>query len=121
VGLAYAVDGKVRAVRWFASHQVFELARTSLTNTAAVDALTAKASEPAAQAPAAPAQPTDVVAFVRGVEENRVKEERDTRAANKNEYKESETAYGSRTMLKSAPASAPKGKPVPISSDFVAK
>jgi hypothetical protein len=133
VGLAYAVDGKVRAVRWFASHQVFELARTSLTNTAAVDALTAKASQPAggpqtapsntsaAQGPVTPPTPDDVVAFVRDVQDKQVKEERDTLAGNKNEYRESENAYGSRTMLKSAPAAASAAKPVPISSDFLAK
>jgi hypothetical protein len=119
VGLAYAVDGKVRAVRWFASHQVFELARPSLTNTAAVDALTAKAAGSIAQVP--PVQPSDVVAFVREVQDKQVKEERETQAANKNEYKESEQAYGSRTMLK--PAHAPAGAPksVPLSSDFLAK
>ncbi len=120
VGLAYAVDGKVRAVRWFASHQVFELARPSLTNTAAVDALTAKASGSGA-GPSSPPQPSDVVAFVHEVQDKQVKEERETRAANKNEYKESEQAYGSRTMLKPAhvPAGAPKS--VPLSSDFLAK
>jgi hypothetical protein len=122
VGLAYAVDGKVRAVRWFASHKVFELVRPSLANTAAVDALTAKAS-PSAQGPAPSPQPSDVVAFVREVQDKQVAEERDTRAGNKNEYKESANAYGSRTMLKSGPlaASAAPGKPVPISSDFLAK
>jgi ARG/rhodanese/phosphatase superfamily protein len=122
VGLAYAVDGKVRAVRWFASHKVFELVRPSLANTAAVDALTAKAS-PTAEVPAPSPQPSDVVAFVREVQDKQVAEERDTRAGNKNEYKESANAYGSRTMLKSAPlaASAAPGKPVPISSDFLAK
>jgi hypothetical protein len=119
VGLAYAVDGKVRAVRWFASHQVFELARPSLANTAAVDALTAKAAGSTAET--RPAQPSDVVAFVREVQQEQVKEERETQAANKNEYKESGQGYGSRTMLK--PAQAPAGAPksVPLSSDFVAK
>jgi hypothetical protein len=122
VGFAYAIDGKVRAVRWFASHPIFELARTSLTNTAAVDALTAKASQPTTQGLVAAPQPSDVVAFMREVQESQVKEERDTFAGNKNEYKESAEGYGSRTMLKSAPAGpgAPK-KPVPISSDFLAK
>jgi hypothetical protein len=120
VGLAYAVDGKIRAVRWFASHTIFELARPSLTNTAAVDALTAQASQPE-QTASMPPKPSDVVAFVREIQENQVKEERDTRAANKNEYRESESGYGSRTMLKSAPASGPAGKPVSISSDFLAK
>jgi ARG and Rhodanese-Phosphatase-superfamily-associated Protein domain len=122
VGLAYAVDGKVRAVRWFASHQVFELARPSLVNTAAVDALTATAADPTPGGPkAAPGNTTasDVLAFVREVQDKAVQEERDTRAGNKNEYKESPNAYGSRTMLKSAPAAS--AAPVPLSSDFLAK
>ncbi len=121
VGLAYAVDGKVRAVRWFSSHGVFELARPALTNTAAVDALTARAAQqPSANGPTPAAQASDVVAFVRDVENEQVREERDTHAGNKNEYRESGHAYGSRTILKSVRASAAAGT-VPLSSDFIAK
>ncbi len=42
------------------------------------------------------------------------------RGANKNEYKESARAYGSKTVLGTGKASSP-GKVIPISSDFTAK
>jgi hypothetical protein len=119
VGFAYAIDGKVRAVRWFASHRVFDLVRPSLVNTAAVDALTSKASRPATAEPAPPVQPSDVVAFVRQIQESPVKEERDTQVANKNEYRESAEGFGSRTLMKSRPGAAASA--VPVSSDFLEK
>jgi hypothetical protein len=120
VGLAYAIDGKVRSVRWFANHQIFELARPALTNAAAVDALTAKVERNGSAPPSTIVDAKAVVDFVEEVQHEQVKEERDTKAANKNEYRESAKAYGSSTMLKGglgagAPAAAP------VSSDFLAK
>ncbi|MBN2191320.1 MAG: hypothetical protein JW751_00765 [Polyangiaceae bacterium] len=40
VGVAYAVDGRIKGVRWFANHSLFSLFEETLINTAAVDAVT---------------------------------------------------------------------------------
>ena len=120
VGFAHAVDGKIRGVRWFASRKVFELFRSSLVSGAALDALTAEAERGGGPAPSS-ATPTskDVVTFVDEVDKAAVAEERDTKAANQNEYKESARAYGSKTHRKGGPKGSAPGKPV--SADYVAK
>ena len=65
--------------------------------------------------------PGAVDAFVKNIEAESVKENRDTAAGNVNEYKESGQAYGSKTMFKGA-ASKPGTSPrKPVSSDFMAK
>lgn len=115
VGMAYAIDGKVRGVRWFAHHDVFELQRVTLVNTAAIDAITAQGAKPAATPPRV--TPDAVARFVAEVEETREKQERDTAGANVNVYSESGRGFGSTTRLKASPAA----KPVNVSSDFVAK
>ncbi|NUO52430.1 MAG: hypothetical protein HOV80_26580 [Polyangiaceae bacterium] len=43
VGLAYAVDGEVRGVRWFAGPKLFALFQDTLLETAAFEAITAQA------------------------------------------------------------------------------
>jgi hypothetical protein len=120
VGFAHAVDGKIRGVRWFASRKVFELFRSPLASGAALDALTAEAERGGRPAPSS-AAPTskDVVSFVDEVDKAEVAEERDTKAANRNEYKETESAYGSKTRRKGGPKS--KGSEKPVSSDYVSK
>jgi len=124
VGVAYAIDGEVRGVRWFAHHDVFQLVRKKIVQGIALDAMTARAEAEARGAPpsnkAAPA-PAAVDAFVKNVEAEQVKEQRDTAGANVNEYKESSKGYGSKTMFKGA-AAKPGGSPSkPLSSDFVSK
>src|SRR5205823_1581083 len=132
VGLAYAVDGKVRAVRWFANSAVFKMYQATLINTAAIDAITAQAQRaPGQPPPPIAALGADAVSkFIASVETARVDEARDTAASNVNEYQQSETAYGSKTLMKPkaamrAPAAgapaAPAPSAVPISADFVAK
>ena len=77
----------------------------------------------------APLGPDAVSAFIAQVSAAKVDEKRDTAAGNINEYQQSATAYGSKTMMKpkmAATASpgappAPPAKAVPISADFVAK
>ncbi len=87
---------------------------------AALDALTAEAERGGGPAPSSVApKPKDVVSFVDDVEKAAVAEERDTKAANQNEYKESERAYGSKTRRKGAPAAPAPA--LPVSSDYVAK
>jgi hypothetical protein len=111
VGLAYAVGGSMRSARWFASSKVFALFRESLVEAAALDGLTARASD---ARPAAPAKPADVATFVGEVEAASRVERRDTQAANANDYKESARGFGSKTRLKSRPD-------VSLSSDYVVK
>jgi len=123
VGIAYAIDGDVRGVRWFSHRAVFALARRKLVQGIALEALTARAEAEAhgrAATPPKPAPlPAGVDAFVENVEAEQVKEQRDTPAANINEYKESAKGYGSKTMLKGA--SSQPGPARAVSSDFVSK
>lgn len=121
IGVAYAIDGDVKGARWFAHHKVFELVKKKVVGGIALDAITAraearKAGRPETTKPAPPA--TAVDAFVKNVDAQAVKEQRDTPAANVNEYKESTTGYGSKTMMKGS-----MGKPSskPFSSDYLKK
>lgn len=112
VGLAYAVDGSVRSVRWFASSKVFGLFQKSLVDAAALDGLTHKGT--ASPVNAAPAKAADVGLFVSEVESERTVQKRDTSASNANEYKESARGFGSKTRLKARPE-------ISVSSDYVSK
>lgn len=121
VGVAYAIDGEVRGARWFAHHEVFELARRKVVAGIALDAITARAEAKNAGGPPStkpPPAPAGVDAFVKDVEAQAVKEQRDTPAANVNEYKESASSFGSKTMMKGA-AGKPAAKPV--SNDYLKK
>ncbi len=124
VGIAYAIDGDVRGVRWFAHHAVFEIVRKKLVVGIAFDVIVARAEaaaqhRPASTKPAPAAAAVD--AFVKNIEAESVKENRDTAAGNVNEYKESGQAYGSKTMFKGS-ASKPGASPrKPVSSDFMSK
>ena len=113
VGLAYAVDGQVRNVRWFQTASAFALFRSTLLESAALDALTAQAGSGKRSAPKVEAAAVD--RFVRDVESGAART-RDTAAQNRNEYREGKAGFGSKTRLKSQPASA-----VPVSSDYTAK
>ena len=121
VGVAYAIDGDVKGARWFAHHKIFELVHKKVVGGIALDAITARAEarragRPETTKPAPP--PSAVDAFVKNVDEQAVKEQRDTPAANVNEYKESTTGYGSKTMMKGS-----MGKPSSkaFSSDYLKK
>jgi hypothetical protein len=120
VGFAYAIDGRVRGVRWFVNHKVFLLFEKTLLNTAAIDAITAGASGASGASGRATASPSDVASFVAAVEKESVKEKRATAAQNNNEYKESDKAYGSKAVMK-PPASAPKAAPIEFSTDYLSK
>lgn len=129
VGLAYAVDGKVRSVRWFWSHTLFELHRDTLVQTAAVEALTAESAGGAGAAKAPAIAPGAVVQFIADIKRS-AEEARTTRAGNVNAYRASEQGYGSKTMMPPAAASptampeaaaAPVTPVTPVTVDFVAK
>jgi hypothetical protein len=130
VGIAYAVDGRVRGARWFVNHTIFDLYRETLANTAAVDAITAVAArdpqKPAPTAASLALAPAAVDAFIHDVAATKVKAERDTQAANVNEYREGEKGYGSKTMFKPraaahAPAAAAPAKAIELSEDVLSK
>jgi hypothetical protein len=113
VGCAYAVDGRLKGVRWFANSRVFELFREVLVRT--LDAITARAGN----APKAPPSlaPTVVKELIEAVDASEQKREQATAAENVNEYYFSGEGYGSRTRLK------PKAgrKAVEVSSDCAAR
>jgi hypothetical protein len=120
VGFAYAVDGKVRSVRWFTNHKTFELFRGTLVNTAAMEAITVSAQNVAmGRAPSAspPVAPAAVTSFVDALQDASVKEERTTPAMNVNRVRASEKGYGSSTMLKPPPAQ-PAAPAKPVSASF---
>lgn len=132
IGVAYAVDGQVRGARSFAHTRLFRMFQSKLTQSIALEAMTAKAEmqragKPAFSGAAPPASGVDK--WMKDIDAQATREKRDTAAANENEYKESASAYGSRTMMKpkaSAPTApgappAPPPKPMPISADYLAK
>jgi hypothetical protein len=132
VGVAYAVEGQVRGVRWFANHQLYEMYRDALVNTAAVEAITAQHARAKAGGrptpPAPPVTPQSVKAFIDAIEAAPVAEERDTAGENVNAYRKSKAGYGSTATLKGSPAASPAPgataapaateKRMPISHDF---
>jgi hypothetical protein len=130
VGLAYAVDGRVRGARWFVNHTIYDLYRQTLVNTAAVDAITASATQDPSK-PRLPVEaltPRSVTAFIDEIEATKVKSARAASQANSNEYRESDRGYGSRTMMVMPAATASPGGPpaapakkVQLSSDFLGK
>jgi hypothetical protein len=118
VGFAYAVDGKVRSVRWFTSHKLFQLFRSTLLNTAAMEAITVRAEDEASGKPLTappPVAPSAVADFVKDVQDARVKEQRHTPAMNVNQLRETGQGYSSSTMLK-PPAAQPSAPPKPVST-----
>jgi hypothetical protein len=117
VGLAYAVEGKVRSVRWFANRTVFQMFRSTLVQTAAMEALTAQSQAVPGAKAAPPPAPTAVSQFVHEIQSGAVKEQRSTRALNDNEFRESVSGYGATTVLKApAGAAGPAAKPKPVST-----
>ncbi len=116
VGLAYAVDGEIRGLRWFANHQLFELFEDTLVNTAAVDAITTRGGEAPKPAPAV--APASVKRFVTEMDSTGSQRSAETPAENINDYAESTQGYRSETKLK-AKAGASSTKV--ISKDYLKK
>jgi hypothetical protein len=112
VGFAYAVNSRIKGVRWFSSHALFETFRSVLLNTAAADAIEGLDQPRAGEAPA----PAAVVRFVTDIERAPA-EERATQADNANDFKRAPAGYSAKTKLR-AGAAAPA---VPVSKDFLAK
>jgi hypothetical protein len=122
VGLAYAVDGKVRAVRWFWNNKLFNLHKDTLLQTAAVEAITAEsAGGPGQAAKAPPATPAAVVQFIADIKKSATEEKRATRAGNVNAYRKAEAGYAAETMMAPSPAATTAAPKSPVTVDFVAK
>lgn len=98
VGFAWAIDGRIEGLRYFAHTRVFDRVEAKLARAVAADVVTAEAQGPG---PAELRPPTiaDLEAFVAAVA-NAEEVRHDTPAANENVYKQSEQAWGSKTELK---------------------
>jgi hypothetical protein len=116
VGFAYAINGEIRGVRWFAHHDVFAIVEKKLVNGIALEAVMSSREKGTvvAKAPAAAAVET----FVKSVEAENVKEQRKTAGMNKNQYKESSHAYGSKAVIENKHS---EGSVIPVSADYTAK
>ncbi|EYF01118.1 ARPP-1 family domain-containing protein [Chondromyces apiculatus] len=140
VGLAYAVDGQVRGVRFFMNRKLFQMFEATLTGTAAQDAITAAEEARAQHRPVASgaADEQAVTRFIAGIASAKA-EAQATRAGNVNHYQVAEKGYGSAVFspaaAQAAPAApaelaepdarhappAPLAKPKAITRDFLAK
>lgn len=125
VGVAYAVDGKVKGVRWFAGTKLFQLHRETLLHTAAMEAIAASASRPAGAAAPAPARAEAVAAFVTEMEKEAVAE-RKAKADDAIAVKKNASGYASETTVfvdepAATPGAPPVKKPKSLSKDFVKK
>jgi hypothetical protein len=115
VGLAYAVEGKVRSVRWFANHKVFQMFRSTLVQTAAMEAITAQSQAVPGARPAPPPPASAVSQFVQEIQSGAVREQRSTSALNDNEFRESGSGYGATTVLRAPSSAGPAAKPKAVS------
>lgn len=117
VGMAYAIDGKVKGVRWFMNHQLFGLYAEALLETAAQEALTlgAVAKAQGKRQAAKPVAPKAVAQFVKARKKAKRTVNKATGGSNVNEYQFSDEGYGSRTKYKASP----KAPPRPISAEFL--
>ncbi|HEY1691196.1 MAG TPA: DUF6569 family protein [Polyangiaceae bacterium] len=120
VGFAYAVDGKVRSIRWFVDRKVFLMFEGVLAGTAAMEAITSQAETKAGGKPPPPAAPltqADVTKFVADVQKGAVKETRSTPGLNDNTMRESKEGYGASTTFKPS-AAQPSAPPKPVSTSI---
>lgn len=125
VGVAYAVDGKVKGVRWFAGTKLFQLHRDTLLHTAAMEAIAASATRAAGASAPAPARAEAVAAFVTEMEKEAVAE-RKSKADDAVALKKNASGYASETTVfveekPAAPGAPAVKKPKSLSKDFVKK
>jgi hypothetical protein len=107
VGIAWAVDGEVRGLRWFMNQRLFSLYRSALIDASVLEAIGARQVARAAGKPLArkKVEARAVVAFVREID-RAAREEKATGAANVNEYRKAPKGAASRAMMKPAPAAS---------------
>ena len=99
VGMAYAVDGKMYAIRWFFNHEVFSMFSKTLINTMALEAITAKSATPK-PGKIATLTAKDVKTYITEFDKEQVKETRKTKSLNYNEYYENPKANKSKCLIK---------------------
>jgi len=125
VGFAYAIDGEIKGARWFGHHRLYAMHAKKLLRSIALDAALSRAErklrgQPIVEGP--PPATSAVEEFLAGVDQQVIKEERDTKGANVNAYKESPKAYGSKMMLKSGSGKAASSATAKaLSADVTAK
>jgi hypothetical protein len=113
LGIAYAVGGEVKNVRWFANRSLFEQHRDKLLQSAAVEALLADAAKPTKKVTA-----RAVRDFIENVAESEVVEtQKAPKAMNRNHYKKSKKAFASEARLESPDGA---GSPAPVTVDISA-
>jgi hypothetical protein len=117
VGVAYAVGGKVRNVRWFMNGQVFGMFQNTLVNTAVVEALTAESAAKTAgkKVKTHEMHPRAVAAFVKKIAAAK-KTATKTKNDNAYHYRFGKKGAASKTMYRSAPSAPPKA----VSEDYSA-
>jgi hypothetical protein len=124
VGVAYAVDGEVKGVRWFAGPKLFRLHRETLLHTAAMEAIAVAAARPAGGPAPPPARPEAVAAFVSAMEREAV-DERRAKADDAVAVKKGAAGYAAETIVfvddPAGPGRTPAKKPKTLSKDFVRK
>ncbi len=109
VGLAYAIDGRVRMVRWYANHKLFTLLAPAVLNTAALEAISIKSSAPKKKGSkiTRTVHPKDVAKFVAARKKAIRTIRRKTAGQNENVYRFSKKGYASRLLMKRKGTSAP--------------
>jgi len=117
VGFAYAVDGRIKGVRWFINHWVYAQFSSMLIQGASLDAITAQAGKPPKAPPAM--KPQAVASFVSDIEAAKKRRRQVTAADNVNDYAETAKGAGSKTRYKPAATAAPAAAAEPVSADYV--
>ena len=117
VGLAYAVDGEVRAARWFINHHIYTKFQDTLINTMTNEAVTAQAAarSKGKKIVTTKVKVVKVKSFVEGLQKATVAKRKKTEALNENEYRESDEGYNSDCLIEH------KGAPTAVTSDFLMK
>jgi len=114
VGLAWAIDGDVRAARWFASRALFLQHRDKLVETAAMEAVTMAATGSGARK-AAKTSARDVRDFIRDVRKAKVEATKKTPGMNANRYRKSKKGYAAEAVV------SKDGKEDPVAFDVLAR
>lgn len=121
VGVAYAVEGEVLGVRWFAGPKLFDLYRDTLLESAAFEAITAEAEAKASgkASKTTPAKAADVSGFVARMESESVSEQK-ARHGQVGAKKKADAGYASELSLE-MPAASPGAKPkaAPVTKDYL--
>lgn len=113
LGIAYAVGGKVRNVRWFANRSLWDQHRDKLLQTAAVEAMLFDG-----ETPKKPLSARAVRDFIENVAKEAVVETKKAdKALNRNHFKKGKRAFASEARLQAADGAE---DPAPVTVDISA-